>query len=208
MHQRFLSVPDSCRSFTVPTFTRPDLSYTVLQVCLNMHDLREPRLPTLKRVLRHVYDTLDYGLQMYSSSTSSLVAYSDADWVGCPTTRRSTLGYLVFLGNNLLPWSSKRHYTLSRSSVEAEYRGVANAVAETFWLRNLFPELHYPLHSATIVYWDNVSDVYLSSNVVQHKRTKHIGIDIHFVRDHVAAEHMRVLHVPSHYQIFSLRYFH
>ncbi|GJY14763.1 ribonuclease H-like domain-containing protein, partial [Tanacetum coccineum] len=138
--------------------------------------------------------------QLYSSTTSSLVSYSDADWAGCPTTRRSTSSYCVFLGNNLLSWSSKRQFTLSRSSAEAEYRGVANAVAETCWLRNLLRELHTPLSTATIVYCDNVIVVYLSSNLVQHQRTKHIEIDIHFVRDLVTTGHIRILHVPSHYQ--------
>ncbi|GJV70355.1 ribonuclease H-like domain-containing protein [Tanacetum coccineum] len=129
-------------------------------VCLFMHDPREPHFSALKRILRYVRGTLTSGLQLYSSTTSSLVAYSDADWAGCPTTRRSTSGYCVFLGNNLLSWSSKQQFTLSRSSVEAEYRGVANAVAETCWLRNLLRELHTPLSTATIVYCDNVSAVY------------------------------------------------
>ncbi|GJY62047.1 ribonuclease H-like domain-containing protein [Tanacetum coccineum] len=182
------------------TFTRPDISYAVQQVCLFMHDPREPHLSALKRILRYVRGTLSYGLQLYSSTTSSLVAYSDADWAGCPTTRRSTSGYCVFLGNNLLSWSSKRQFTLSRSSVEAEYRGVTNAVAETCWLRNLLRELHTPLATATLVYCDNVSVVYLSSNPVQHQHTKHIEIDIHFVRDLVATGAIRVLHVPSRYQ--------
>ncbi|GJZ16254.1 ribonuclease H-like domain-containing protein [Tanacetum coccineum] len=182
------------------TFTRPDISYAVQQVCLHMHDPREPHLSALKRILRYVQGTLHYGLQLFSSSTTDLVAYSDADWAGCPTTRRSTSGYCVFLGNNLLSWSSKRQPTLSRSSAEAEYRGVANAVAETCWLRNLLRELHTPLSSATLVYCDNVSAVYLSCNPVQHQRTKHIEIDIHFVRDLVAAGQVRVLHVPSRYQ--------
>ncbi|GKB69195.1 ribonuclease H-like domain-containing protein [Tanacetum coccineum] len=84
--------------------------------------------------------------------------------------------------------------------VEAEYRGIANDVAKTCWLRNLLRELHTPLYSATLIYCDNVSDVYLSSNPVQHQRTKHIEIDIHFVCDLVVAGQVRVLHVPSRYQ--------
>ncbi|GJS46767.1 ribonuclease H-like domain-containing protein [Tanacetum coccineum] len=138
--------------------------------------------------------------QLFSSSPTDLVAYSDADWAGCPTTCRSTLGYCVFLGNNLLSWSFKRQPTLSQSSAEADYRGVTNAVAETCWLRNLLRELHNPLSSAKLVYCDNVSVIYLSYNPVQHQRTKHIEIDIHFVRDLVVAGQVRVLHVPSRYQ--------
>ncbi|GJU25725.1 ribonuclease H-like domain-containing protein [Tanacetum coccineum] len=114
------------------TFTRLDISYDVRQVCLHMHDPREPHFYALKRILRYVRDTLDYGLRLFSSSTTDLVAYSDADWADYPTTRRSTSGYCVFLGNNLLSWSSKRQPMLSRSSAEAEYRGVANVVAETY----------------------------------------------------------------------------
>ncbi|GKA07113.1 ribonuclease H-like domain-containing protein [Tanacetum coccineum] len=181
------------------TFTRPNISYAIQQVCLYMHDLREPHLASLKRILRYVRGILDYGLQLFSSSTTDLVAYSDADWTGCPTTRRSTSVYCVFLSNNLLSWSSKRQPTLSRSSAEAEYRGVANAVTETCWLRNLLRELHTSLTSATLVYCDNVSAVYLSCNPVQHQRTKHIEIDIHFVHDLFAAGQVRVLYVPSHY---------
>nr|GEU96843.1 hypothetical protein [Tanacetum cinerariifolium] len=150
------------------TFTRPDISYAVQQVCLFIHDPREPYFSALKRILRYVRGTLSYGLQLYSSTTSTLVAYSYADWAGCPTT--------------------------------PEYRGVANVVAETCWMRNLLRELHTQLSTATLVYCDNVSAVYLSSNPVQHQRTKHIEIDIHFVRDLVSTGRIRVLHVPSHYQ--------
>ncbi|GJZ98102.1 retrovirus-related pol polyprotein from transposon TNT 1-94, partial [Tanacetum coccineum] len=91
-----------------------------------VHDPREPYFSSLKRILRYVRGTLDHGLQLFSSSTTSLVAYSDADWVGCPATRRSTS--------------------------EAEYYDVANVVAETCWLPNLLCELHTPLSSATLVY--------------------------------------------------------
>ncbi|GJU23025.1 ribonuclease H-like domain-containing protein [Tanacetum coccineum] len=179
------------------TFTRPDLSYAAQQICLYMHDPREPHYTALKRILRYVRGTLDHGLQLYASTTSQLTVYSDADWAGCPSTRRSTSGYCVFLGDNLISWSSKRQHVISRSSAEAEYRGVANAITETARVHNLLRDLLVPLRSATLVYCDNISVVYLSFNPVQHQQTKHIEIDIHFVRDFVATGH--VLHVPSRY---------
>ncbi|GJS66759.1 ribonuclease H-like domain-containing protein [Tanacetum coccineum] len=120
------------------TFTRPDLSYT---------------------------GTLEFGLQLYASSGSSLVAYSDIDWAGCPGTRKSTSGYCVFMGDNLLSWFAKRQHNLLRSSAEAEYRGLANVVAETAWIHNLLRELYTPLLTVTLVYCDNFSVVYLSANL-------------------------------------------
>ena len=188
------------RALEYLTFTRPDISYAVQQVCLFMHDPREPHMHALRRILRYVKGTLSLGLHLHPSSTTGLVSYTNADWGGCPDTRRSTSGYCVFLGDNLISWSSKRQPTLSRSSAEAEYRGVANVVSETCWLRNLLLELHCPVTKATLVYCDNVSAVYLSGNPVQHQRTKHVEIDIHFVREKVARGHVRVLHVPSRYQ--------
>ncbi|GJU67672.1 ribonuclease H-like domain-containing protein [Tanacetum coccineum] len=122
------------------TFTRPDLSYAVQQLCLYMHDPREPHLNAMKHVLRYLRGTTDIGLQLLWSTTSQLIAYSDADWA-----------------------------------------------AETYWICNLLRELYTPLFTATLVYCDNVSTVHMSANPVQHLRTKHIEIDIHFVRDKVAA---------------------
>ncbi|GJR75692.1 ribonuclease H-like domain-containing protein [Tanacetum coccineum] len=129
--------------------------------------------PTLYRSLAGALQYLTFTRPdiSYAVQQGALVAYSDADWVGCPTTRRSTLGYYVLLGNNLLSWSSKRQFTLSRSSAEAEYRGVANQL-----LRLAGYAIYY------------------------HQRTKHIEIDIHFVRVLVTTGHVRVLHVPSRYQ--------
>lgn len=132
---------------------------------------------------------------MTRSQSLSITAYSDADWAGYPSTRCSTSGYCIFLGNNLVSWSSKRQHTISRSSAEVEYRGVANAVSEATWLRNLLLQMKIPILHATIVYCDNVSAVYLSSNLVQHQRTKHVEIDIYFVREKVTLGH--VLHVLS-----------
>ena len=131
------------------------------------------------------------------SSPAELVVYTDADWAGCPDTRRLTSGYAVFLGDNLVSWSSKRQHTVSRSSAEAKYRAVANGVAEASWLRQLLMELRHPPRRATLVYCDNISAVYLSTNPVQHQCMKHVEIDLHFIRERVALGQVRVLHVPT-----------
>jgi len=181
------------------TLTHPDLAYAVQQVCLFMHDPREPHLALIKRILRYMKGSLSAGLHIGTGPVDKLIAYSNVDWAGCPDSRRSTSGFCVFLGDNLVSWSSKRQTTVSRSSAEAEYRAVAHVVAECCWLRQLLQELHVPLRVATVVYYDNVSAVYMTANPVHHRRTKHIEIDIHFVREKVALGEVCVLHVPSQY---------
>ncbi|KAK1648232.1 hypothetical protein QYE76_066037 [Lolium multiflorum] len=166
------------------TLTRPELQYAVQQVCLHMHAPRDAHWAAVKRILRYICGTMGYGMSLHASPSTStdLGSYSDADWAGCPEMRRSTSGYCVYLGSSLVSWSSKTQPTVSRSSAEAEYRAVANAVAECTWLRQLLSELSCPVDKATVVFCDNVSAVYLSANPVHHRRTKHIELDIHFVR--------------------------
>lgn len=164
------------------TLTRPDIAYAVQQACLFMHVPRDAHLQFVKRILRYVRGTTHLGLRVHRGSPShDVVAYSDADWASCPDTRRSTSRFWTFLGSNLVSWLSKRQHTVSRSSAEAEYRAVANVVAESCWLRQLLDELGWLPPRATVVYCDNVSAVYLSGNPVQHQRTKHVEIDLHFV---------------------------
>jgi hypothetical protein len=120
----------------------------------------------MKRILRYLQGTPDYGLFLCRSSGSDLIVYTDGDWTGCPDTRRSMSGYTVFLDDNLVSWSVKRQTVVSRSSIEAEYRAIANGVTEATWLRQLLHELQTPLSRCTIVYCDNISAVYLSTNPV------------------------------------------
>jgi hypothetical protein len=123
------------------TLTRPDIAYAVQQVCLHMHAPRDVHQTMLKRILRYIKGTMHLDVQLAPVTTASVTAYFDADWAGCPDTRRSTSGYCVFLGDSPVSWSSKRQLTVSRSSAETEYRAIANAVAECTWLRHLLAEL-------------------------------------------------------------------
>jgi hypothetical protein len=116
-----------------------------------------------------------------------LLAFSDADWAGNPDDRRSTGEHAVFLGPNLIAWSAPKQATVSQSSIEAEYKAVANATAEIIWVQSLLRELRVSQHRPPILWCDNVGATYLSSNPVFHARTKHIEVDYHFVRERVAA---------------------
>jgi hypothetical protein len=135
-----LSNPSNYRSLAgglqYLTLTRPDIAYVVQHACLFMHAPQDVHLQLIKRILRYIRGTTHLGLRIHRHSPHhDLIGYSDANWAGCPDTRQSILGFCVFIGNNLVSWSSKRQTTVSRSSAEAEYRAVANIVAESCWLR-------------------------------------------------------------------------
>jgi hypothetical protein len=151
----------------------------------------------MKRTLCYLCGTLDIGFLLRHSTFSELTVYTDVNLVSCPDTRRSTSGYVVFLDTNLISWSLKHQNIVSRSSVEAEYRVMANGVVEACWLWQLLQKLHVPLMKSTLVYSDNVSAVYLSINPIQHQCTKHIEIDLHFVQEWVVISDVRVLHMPT-----------
>lgn len=154
-------------------------------------------------MLWYLKGTSSHVLLISPSKSSNLTAYFHVDW-GCPNSRRSTSGYCVFVEHNLITWSLKRQHMVSCSIAEAEGRGVANTTTEITWLRNLLLELYVWTRDGNIIFCDNVSAVYLSGNPIQHQRTKHIEIDIHFVRNKVAIGVIRVLHIFTDYQYVNI----
>jgi hypothetical protein len=132
-----------------------------------MHDPREPHYALIKRILCYLHGTLDYVLQLWRTNISTLVTYYDA-WAGCLDNRHSTSGYAVFFGDNLVSWSSKRQPIVSCSMFQCWGR-VSCSCKYCCWdnlVTQLLLELHVPLYRTTIVYCDNVSAVYLSTNPV------------------------------------------
>ena len=178
------------------TITRPDISYAVNQLCQYMHQPRTPHWQAMKRVLRYLKGSVNHGL-FYTPSPLQLHTYCNSDWAGNPDDKRSTSGYGVFLGRNLVSWSSKKQHVVSRSSTEAEYRSMALAIAKVYWLRMLFKELAIGLIHIPNIWCNNIGAIALASNPVFHARTKHVEIDYHFIREKVCNHDIKVQHVST-----------
>jgi histone deacetylase 1/2 len=183
------------------TLTRPDISFAVNKVCQYLHAPTTVHWATVKRILRYLKHTMEIGLKICKSSSLLVSAFSDADWAGDQDDRRSTGGYAVFLGSNLISWSARKQSTVSRSSTEAEYKAVANATAEVMWIQTLLYELGIQAPKKAKLWCDNIGAKYLSANPVFHARTKHIEVDYHFVRERVARRLLDIEYISTKDQI-------
>jgi len=129
-----------------------------------------------------------------------ILAFSDADWGSDVDDRKSTTGYCVYLGANIITWSSHKQKVVSRSSTEAEYRSIAAVLTEVIWICSLLHELHISTGQPKL-FSDNLGAVLLSANPVMHSRTKHFELDLHFVRDYVQKQFVQLIHLPARFQV-------
>lgn len=182
------------------TNTRPDICYSVHKLSQFLVKPMITHNKAVHRILRYVKSNPGLGLFFSADTLLRLSAFSDADWGGCPDTRRSTTGYCVFLGNSLVSWKSKKQATVSRSSSEAEYRALASVSCEIQWISYLLRDLRVSHSFPASVYCDNKSAIYIAENPVFHERTKHIELDCHLVRERLANGLLKLFHVPAERQ--------
>jgi hypothetical protein len=179
------------------TITRPDLTFAVNKVSQFFSQPSDTHWQAVKLILRYIASTLSLGLHLTKAYDLHLQAFCDADWAGCPDDRCSTTGFAIFLGSNLVSWSSKKWSTVSRSSTEAKYRAMTVATAELMWLQTLLTELGITCTHLPSLWCDNLSTTFLAANSIFHTRTKHIELDFHFVREQLQSKHITVHFVCS-----------
>ncbi|RVX10604.1 Retrovirus-related Pol polyprotein from transposon RE2 [Vitis vinifera] len=183
------------------TITRPDISFPVSVVSQFLQSPCDSHWDAVIRILRYIKSTPGQGVLYQNRGHTQVVGYTDADWAGSPTDRRSTSGYCVFIGGNLISWKSKKQDVVARSSAEAEYRAMALATCELIWLRHLLQELRFGKDEQMKLICDNQAALHIASNPVFHERTKHIEVDCHFIREKIASGCIATSFVNSNDQL-------
>lgn len=182
------------------TCTRPDLCFVVSKLSQHFADPTDEHWVTVKHVLRYLRGTADKQLCFRKSNEDlGLRAYSDADWAGDASDRRSTSGYCVSLGkdSSLVSWKAKKQPTIALSTCKAEYIALALTIQECIYLEQLLRGLGTCEYKKTIVYEDNQGTIALVNNPVCRQRCKHVDIKYHFIRSIIREDKMSLAYCPT-----------
>ncbi|KAM6555161.1 hypothetical protein CsatB_015923 [Cannabis sativa] len=183
------------------TLSRPDIAFSVNKLSQFLQAPTQNHWLACKRILRYIAGSIGEGIQFTKATNPIIESFCDSDWASSIDDRKSTSGICVYFGGNLISWSSRKQKSVARSSTEAEYRSLAQACTKVTWLQSLFTEIGVEHNRTAIIWCDNSGARQLASNPVFHSRTKHIEIDVHFIRDKVSNKSVEVRYIPTEEQI-------
>lgn len=184
--------------------TRPDICYSVGFLGRFQQKPTTQHWQSLKRVVRFIKGTKARCLEYKQvRSAKPLVGYVDADWASDIEDRKSVSGFAFFVFGNLVSWSSKKQTTVATSSSEAEYIALSSAVSEAVWLSGILDDLKLKNSSPVTIYEDNQGCIGMAKNC-ESKRSKHIDVKHHFVRDHISNGNVRIEYVRTEDQLADL----
>jgi hypothetical protein len=163
--------------------TRPDISYSVGVLARFSKNPNFRACKAVLRVLVYLRGTPEVGIR-YTGDDLKVYAYSDADWAGDLDSRKSTTGYVVYAAGGPIAWQSKLQTTIAVSTMEAEYMAAFGAIQELIWTKGVLGEIGFDYVGPMILHMDSQSAMALARNPTHHKRSKHIDIKYHWLREH------------------------
>lgn len=163
--------------------TRPDISFACSQLSQFNNCFDVTHWQAAKRILRYLAGTINFSLYFYKGGKLNLTAFADADWANDPNDRRSYTGFVVKLGNNVINWESRKQRCVALSSTEAEYLAITDVCKDICFIRNFMSEIIPREYHVTIFNDNQSAQKLMKIKEYCHKRTKHIDIRYHFVKD-------------------------
>ena len=175
--------------------TRPDIAFAVTKLSQFTVNPSQEHLDKALYICQYLAGTKNYALTYYGKSGMGIIACCDSDWAN-DSSRRSVTGYFLKLANGVFSWQSRAQKTVAHSATEAEYMALSDCSRQVVWIKNLLEEVGYDLNALPICS-DNQGAIFLSSNPVQEKRTKHIDIRYHYIREVVANGKVELFHISG-----------
>jgi hypothetical protein len=176
--------------------TRPDITYAVTKLSQFAANPSKEHLDKALYICRYLAGTKDYALVYDGASLKGLMAYTDSDWAADSIKRRSITGYFFKLANGIFSWQSRAQKTVALSSTEAEYMALSDTSRQAMWIKTLLTELGLTL-KAIPIYGDNQGSIFIGSNPVQERRTKHIDIRYHYVRQCIEDKQVELMFIEG-----------
>jgi len=169
-----------------------------------MHNPSSRHMSAVNRILAYLKSSPGKGIMLSRHGHLDIVGYTDSDFAGSKLDRKSTSGYVSFVGGNLVTWRSKKQTVVARSSAKAEFRAVAHGICELLWLKMLLEELKIVYRKPLKIYCDNKAAINISHNPVQQDRTKHVEVDRHFIKEKIEEGIICMTYVPTADQVADL----
>jgi len=145
--------------------TRPDIAYAISVVSQFMHRLSEDHMDVVTRILRYLKSSPGKGLMFLKNNQLNVDGYTNTDWAGNVSDRKSTSGYFTFVRGNLVTWRTKKQKVVALSSAEAEFRGMAKGLCELLWLRRLLTNIGFTPSFEMNLFCDNKAAIDISHPV-------------------------------------------
>ena len=179
--------------------SRPDIAFSVGVCSRFQSNSKVSHLNAVKKIIKYVGGTFDYGLLYSKESNLSFTGFSDSDWTSNADDRKSTTGGCFYVGVNLVTWMSKKKNSVFLSTAEAEYIATGSCCSQLIWMKKVLTD--YGISQDTVVlYCDNSSAINISKNPIQHSKTKHIEIMYHFIRDLIERKIICLEYIPTERQ--------
>jgi len=176
--------------------TRPDIAFAVTKMAQFAASPNKEHLAKALYICRYLIGTKNYNITYDGSSGYGLIACTDSDWASDPANRRSQTGFFLKLAGGAISWTSRAQKTIALSSTEAEYMALSDCSRQVVWMHTLLGELGYNLRPIPIC-GDNQGSIFIASNPVTEKRSKHIDIRFHYIREVVERKLAEVFFIPG-----------